>query len=142
MIITSGIFIFNNKNELLICHPTGHQMSLWSIPKGQVNVNEELIDAAIRETMEESNIDLSDKKKDLIYIGEQKYASKTAKIIHGFVYKFEEEINFDLKCTSIITGNYNFGKPENDIVKFESIEKALELLHESQSKLLKRYLKI
>jgi 8-oxo-dGTP pyrophosphatase MutT (NUDIX family) len=141
---SSGIFIFNYKNELLICHPTGGRHDTnWSIPKGQIDKNETTLEAAVRETLEETNIDLSDVIYDIKYVGTQQY-EKLNKSLISYVYKFNENIKFDLKCNSFVSefdeeGNkkWNGGKPENDVIKFVSIKEATNLLHEAQIKLLK-----
>ena len=119
-------------------------MQNWSIPKGMIDVNETPKEAALRETFEESNIDLSNEIDKIKYIGEQKYA-KYNKTIIGFICKIEN-IN-TLKCSSLIPllddkgrPNRNGGKPENDVVKFYSFKEAMKLLHEAQVKLIKNYL--
>ena len=47
--ITCGIFLFNNRDELLIVHPTFHPDKIWSIPKGMKMYNEAPLQAAVRE---------------------------------------------------------------------------------------------
>jgi ADP-ribose pyrophosphatase YjhB (NUDIX family) len=54
--ITAGTFL--NK-ELLICHPTNHPLTLWSIPKGKVESGEfYVLRPVTRKPYEETNIDL------------------------------------------------------------------------------------
>ncbi len=138
MNLTAGIFVFNHKNELLICHPTNGSWSKnWSIPKGQFEESETALRAAIRETFEESNINLISKTNEIKLVGKQKY-EKSDKVIIGFIYKFNEETTFNLKCTSLIKDTI---LPENDVVKFMEFNKAVKLLHEAQQKLILDYLK-
>ena len=66
--IAAGMFLINKNMNLLICHPTNHKPNFWSIPKGKVEALETFVDACVRETFEESNIDLSDYKLSLIHI--------------------------------------------------------------------------
>jgi len=140
-VFSCGVFIFNSDNELLICHPTGQPLQCnWSIPKGKMDLGENELETALRETYEESNVYLYDVKRHVKYMGTQKY-KKRNKFIVGFIYKFVHHKNLDLKCTSLIEqGNQNVGKPENDILKFVNIKIALKLLHEAQKKLLLNYL--
>jgi predicted NUDIX family NTP pyrophosphohydrolase len=59
--ISAGILLYRLTNkilEVLIVHPGGQywakkDLGAWSIPKGELNVNESLLDAAIREFQEE-----------------------------------------------------------------------------------------
>jgi ADP-ribose pyrophosphatase YjhB (NUDIX family) len=57
---TAGIFLVSKNGTILVGHPTNHSENFFSVPKGGVNKDEKLIDAAIRETYEESNVDVSD----------------------------------------------------------------------------------
>lgn len=59
--ISAGILLYRLKNkipEVLIVHPGGpfwakKDLGVWSIPKGELNDNESLLDAAVREFQEE-----------------------------------------------------------------------------------------
>ena len=87
MEISAGIFIINTDNTILIGHPTnGSWTKNWSIPKGKLEDNEDTIDAAIRETYEECNYNLSEFKNNLIDIGYGKYKRK-GKILFAYVFK-------------------------------------------------------
>lgn len=57
MVISCGTLIIYN-NKVLLCHPTGNVDGNYSPPKGIVNDNESYIDCAIRETFEETGIQL------------------------------------------------------------------------------------
>jgi len=135
---SSGIFIFNNKNEVCICHPTGTKWG-WSIPKGHIDDKETKLETALREVLEETNIDLYDFRDNIIYIGEQQYVSKK-KTLYAFFYKYKTDIKFDLKCNSYVPldSKWNPGLPENDIIKFVNVDVALELLQEAHKILLQR----
>ena len=59
MIITCGIYLFNNNGKLLIGHPTNHKPNIWTIPKGRVDEGEsDHFMVAKREIFEEANINL------------------------------------------------------------------------------------
>jgi len=143
MIISSGIFIFNDIGELLICHPTGGSFNVnWSIPKGKQESDETILQTAIRETYEECNVNLHDDSEQVIYISSQIYKTNK-KLIHGHYYKLISD-DIDLKCNSVIPNymdngklRWNGGKLENDILKFVSVDYAMSVLHEAQQKILK-----
>lgn len=64
MIKSAGLLIINKDNEILLCKPTSANMDkIYSIPKGKIEKDESIIDAAIRETFEEIGIKV---EKDLI----------------------------------------------------------------------------
>jgi len=136
--ISSGIFLINNNNELLVCHPTNHNPNFWSIPKGRVESDESLLDAAIRETYEETNILLT---KDLNFIAlpmvDYKHGNKA---LASFLFLEEENpsVNlksFEIKCMSMVSndGDSFF---EMDDFKWVSLNEAKEMLHETQSYLI------
>lgn len=53
---SAGILIIQG-NKMLVCHPTNHKwVDSYSIPKGEIDEGEDLVDAAIRETFEEVGI--------------------------------------------------------------------------------------
>jgi ADP-ribose pyrophosphatase YjhB (NUDIX family) len=135
---TCGLYIVNKDNKILICHPTFHSWDLWSIPKGKVEEGESYLEAAIRETEEETNINfnLAIGKIKFHDLGHTTYKSKR-KILVGFAV-LEKEFgpnmpfklaNIDIKCNSIVDGKDFL---ENDSFKWVTIEEAKELLHESQ----------
>jgi len=132
--IASGIFIVNKDNEVLICHPTNHLETLWSIPKGKVESDENKIEAAIRETKEETNIDLK-KVDSMIRLGPQKYVHNR-KILYPYLVL--ETLNpridfssFDIKCISKVSDDRG-DFPEMDDFKWVSFDEAKKLLHYTQ----------
>ena len=92
MKISAGtLILFNNK--VLLCHPTNSKwVESFGPPKGGVNEGETIIDAAIRETYEETSI-LIDKK---LLIGknpiEVRYKNKSGKT-YKKVFLFELKID-------------------------------------------------
>lgn len=75
------------KIYVLIVHPSGHKNDKWSIPKGNPNEGEELKEAAIRETYEETQVVAP---TDLSYIGVETYRSGK-KRVHCFAGKAPED---------------------------------------------------
>ena len=53
-VLSCGILVLDDRDELLLCHATG--TSRWDIPKGRREPGESEIEAAIRETSEESGL--------------------------------------------------------------------------------------
>ncbi len=133
-VIASGIFILNKEKEILICHPTNHPWDVWSIPKGKVEEGEDHIEAAVRETFEETNVDL--KNATLFHqLGKQVYNHKK-KEIHPFLFLEEENPKIDLssielKCNSNVPENRG-GFPEMDKFQWADIDTAKTYLHPTQ----------
>lgn len=137
MIESCGLFIVDKTGKLLICRPRGIKGDKdgWGIPKGKKDDGEELIDAAFRETLEESGLDLKKYKKDAVYMGSKNYVSKK-KRIHAWYLKIP--IYIDTKVLSCMVKEGEL--PEID--KYELIEITNELqyrIHEAQFRLLKEY---
>jgi len=140
MINTAGLFIINKNKELLIAHPTNHALSFWSIPKGAVDENEDELNAAIRETIEEVNVDLS--KYNVIHkltpIKYKGWNKKKKTIIPFVLFEWENPdidfTKFELKCNSIVE---NGGFPEMDMFKFHTIYDLDTTLHNTQVEVLK-----
>ena len=130
----SGIFLVRKDGKLLICHPTGHATSFWSIPKGKVEQGESFVDAAFRETWEETNLDLS-ASKNLRRLEPVIYTHKK-KMLHPFLFLESENLevewnNCEIKCNSNVPSDRgNF--PEMDAYKFVTLDEAKGLLHYTQ----------
>lgn len=132
--IAAGIFLVNKEKQVLICHPTNHPSNVWSIPKGKIEDGEEPIDAAIRETYEESNVDLS-KAESFIPLEVQTYSHKKKSIKAFLVLESKNpkvDFNsFELKCNSKVPKKEG-GFPEMDDFVWVDIEIARDLLHPTQ----------
>lgn len=89
MKISAGILLLLN-NKLLLCHPTNASwIGTYSPPKGLVDINEDLIDAAIRETYEEVGISI---KREQI-VDKFCVSYKKGRMVHKKVYLFKVNIN-------------------------------------------------
>jgi predicted NUDIX family NTP pyrophosphohydrolase len=106
--------------EVLIVHPSGNynRKAPWSIPKGLPEEGESLLDAARRETREETGVD----SLALELLGTIQY-TKTRKRVHAFV---GQPAGGDPHCASW----------EVDRAEFVPLERAAELLHPDQRPLL------
>jgi 8-oxo-dGTP pyrophosphatase MutT (NUDIX family) len=132
--IAAGIFLINKDSKLLVCHPTNHNPNFWSIPKGKVEDGEYYLDAAIRETYEETNIKLTF-AKNVIKMEPQTYSHKK-KILYPFVVFEKDNLHlnwdkFEIKCNSNVPQDRG-GFPEMDDYKWVSLDEAKTILHETQ----------
>jgi 8-oxo-dGTP pyrophosphatase MutT (NUDIX family) len=133
--IAAGMFLINKNMNLLICHPTNHKPNFWSIPKGKVEALETFVDACVRETFEESNIDLSDYKDKMIMLDSVNYSHKKKMLIPFVLFENDcEYLDLSLittQCNSNVPEERG-GFPEMDDYKWVTLEEAKELLHETQ----------
>ena len=119
MKISAGI-IFINENKILLGHSTGNKH--WDIPKGLIEDGEKPVDAAIRETKEETNITVF--QEELKDLGEFKYRSD--KKLHLFMCKeLTPDVN-DFKCESYFTHYSGKEMPEIDDLQWFLIDEAIE----------------
>ena len=88
------IVIFNEKDQILMIHEKRYTLGRleWEIPAGKVEDSEDIIDAAIREAMEETGCRL----KDLKYLCSQNPANGMSDcIVHVFAGRVESEGNIE-----------------------------------------------
>lgn len=128
------MFLVNKDGKLLVCHPTNHSQTFWSIPKGKVEDGEYYLDAAIRETYEETNINLTF-AKNVVKLESQTYSHRR-KILYPFVVFEKDNLHlnwggFDIKCNSNVPQERG-GFPEMDDYKWVSLDEAKPMLHETQ----------
>jgi predicted NUDIX family NTP pyrophosphohydrolase len=111
--------------EVLIVHPWGpyNRRAPWSIPKGRINPGEDLVEAARRETFEETGV----RAGPLHSIGSVDLA-RSRKRIHAFAGPAPA----DARPRS--------DQKEVDEAKFVAIDRARFLLHPAQVTLLDRLL--
>ncbi len=63
MIIAAGGVVFNDREQLLMIFRNG----IWDLPKGKIEINEDIRDCAIREVIEETgveNLEIVEKLQD------------------------------------------------------------------------------
>lgn len=93
--IASGLFIVKKDKKLLICHPTNHPKNFYSIPKGKVEDDEIFLEAAFRETYEETNLDLNGSTDFTIYpLNSVNYKHKK-KMLYPFLVLENKNSKFD-----------------------------------------------
>lgn len=135
-VIAAGIFIARNNGKVLICHPTNHQPDVWSIPKGKVEDGETLLEGALRETFEETNIYLGSNDNFIVYNLPPKTYRHKKKMIHPYLFLEIKDSTMDwdeqvIKCNSNVPDERG-GFPEMDEYKWATIEEARGLLHDTQ----------
>lgn len=122
---TSGVILLNKFNHVLILKPSGtiNKDAPWSIPKGQIDENEEPIDAAVRELEEEAGIIVE--PENLTFLGESKYKSGKKKI---YAFLAQDDQAKDMEPT------LNW---ENSDFAWVSPEIAMKVVHEAQAPFLR-----
>lgn len=137
MKLTCGIFLINNKNKILIGHPTNHAKDLWSIPKGQPKKGESNILTAFRDFEEETSIDLWNMDKITEKIGSFVYPNKKKTLV---AYQVSIKKTIPIKkihCTSMVHPKvYGEEVPEMDMFKWVTKDEAMILLHPVQREAL------
>jgi len=136
-VFTSGLFLVNKDNKILIGRATFSTPEMWSIPKGKIEEGEESFDAAIRETYEETNINLLGLDLNYNTLPIQTYTHKKKALVPFVLFEIDNpglDFNsFDIKCNSNVPeerGNF----PEMDAYAFKSIDELIEgeLIHYTQ----------
>ena len=128
MIISAGIIITDGKN-ILLGHSTGN--SHWDIPKGEVDMGEDYIKTAIRETSEEFGIIYLE--NDLIDLGLYSYLKK--KNLYLFKAIVTELPNPEsCNCSSFFLTKKGIELPEIDDFKIFSIKEGISKLNKSMQK--------
>jgi ADP-ribose pyrophosphatase YjhB (NUDIX family) len=132
MKISAGIII-KWKEKILLCHPTGKSWTnTFTPPKGGINPGEEIKDAAVRETLEETGITINSSQlvEEPILI---EYHSEKNKIYKN-VWLYTLVINelSEIGLTSDVVPKEQLQKEELDWAGFLSQE-------EAETKLFWRY---
>lgn len=132
----SGLFILRKDKKLLICHPTNHAPNFYSIPKGKIEEGESKFEAGLRETYEESNLDLKGTLDFLVYEMDSVGYKSGKKTLHPFLFVEILNSNFswettEIKCNSNVPIERG-GFPEMDGYRWVTLEEARDLLHETQ----------
>lgn len=127
-------FLIQCGDKFLLCHssrPDGIVTlddGQWGIPKGGCESKETELDAALRETLEETGIDLSNyayDKKPLL-----KYSTKSKKYVIFYANIADKSIlNKELVC---ITNVSETNRPENDDFIWATWDKAKEISIKNQ----------
>lgn len=120
---SAGILLYRlnkKKPEVLLVHPGGpfwvkKDNEAWSIPKGEIEPEEDLLQAAIRETVEEIGLKVKGK---FIALNPQK--QKSGKTIHAWAVKGD----FDISKIKSNTFEMEWPPKSGKKAQFPEIDKA------------------
>lgn len=137
--------IRDERLEVFLVHPGGpfwknKDTGAWSIPKGESDENEDLLETAKREFEEE--IGENPPKNNTAYIDLGEIRQKTGKIVHAWA--FEGDWKGPLRCQSFFELEWppRSGKkievPEVDKAEFFNIEEAKAKIISAQAELIER----
>ena len=140
----AGIFIVRKDKTLLICHPTNHEPNVWSIPKGKVEDGETNLQAAIRETYEETNLYLRGAIEfDIHELDGVNYTHGKKKLL-PFLFLENNlssinwvEVNKTIMCNSNVPDDRG-GFPEMDSYRWVTLDEAMGLIHYTQAACLNK----
>lgn len=90
--LSCGIVVLTEARELLLCHVTGQNH--WDLPKGGIDAGESPLEAALRETREETGLRLE--ASALVEIGRLRYTPK--KDLHLFAACTDRLPLADFRC--------------------------------------------
>jgi predicted NUDIX family NTP pyrophosphohydrolase len=128
--VSSGTLLYRSGHpgdglEVLLVHPSGNynKKSPWGIPKGLPDPNEELEDAARRETLEETGVLAG----ELRALGSIDY-KKSRKTVFAFEGPAPEGATPRCGCWEV------------DRAEFVPLERAREIIHPDQAPFLERLL--
>lgn len=137
MTYTCGIFLIDNRGKVLCCHITGRPRSgvgTWSIPKGLPDENESYPDAACRELMEETGLEIDVKK--ILPLKEVKYEKRSKTLVPFLSILKRSGDEIETKCYSFFETSTGSMCPEVDGFEWVDLDSAMLMLHESQSRCL------
>lgn len=133
--LSCGIVLLADSQELLLCHVTGQRH--WDLPKGGIHAGETPLQAALRETCEETSLCLDgDTALDL---GRLAYTDK--KDLHLFAVRSERLDTAKLRCDScFVERGSGRSRPEMDGFGWFAFERVGELCTSKMAELLTRRL--
>lgn len=137
--VTSCGLVIKSCDLYLICHPTGApKNSQWDIPKGLMEGTESKLETAYRETKEETGLNLIDVPGDVSIIGVFKYHKRNKKLVAFLLEAEQNLINEHIQCFSFIQKGKLKGRQEHDNFAWVSLDMAIELTHNTVSKVFKK----
>lgn len=138
MKLSCGIVLINSMGRILACKPHERPHQYYDVPKGEIDEGETPYECALRETFEETGLDLTD--QELIDCGEFTYIPNK-KNIHLFMCHYDIDNIENLVCTSMY---FNRDKkmlcPEISEYRFVTPEQIEEIFYPSLVPVLKNIL--
>ena len=139
--ISSGLLMYrirNNSMEFFLVHPGGpfwknQDRGAWGIPKGQVEENENLFDAAKREFFEETGIKPSG---NFVPLG--RVTQKSGKIVHAWAFEGDWSGLLRQNIIKTIWNGKEIKIPEVDKAGFFSVEETKKKRNPAQFEFVER----
>ena len=139
---SAGILLYRNNLEVLLVHPGGpfyinKDLGMWSIPKGEIENNEDVFSTAIREFQEETNCTIT--SNNIINLSSIKTPNKTIfiwAIKQDFNTKNFRSNNFSLEYPAKSGIIQSF--PEVDAIQWFTIKEAKLKINKNQVPFLER----
>ena len=103
--------LLTEAHELLLCHVTGQRH--WDLPKGGIHANESPLQAALRETSEETGLELA--PAEALDLGRHAYTAK--KDLHLFACLSDRFDAKQLRCNSFFIERLT-GRPRPEMDGF------------------------
>lgn len=130
MVESAGLVVYRHVGEqleVLLVHPSGNynRRAPWGIPKGLPDEGESLTDAAVRETREETGVNVGEVAAKLVALGHIDY-TKSRKRVHAFAVEAPAD-------AAPHTASW-----EVDRAEFVLMEEAERLMHPDQKAFLDR----
>lgn len=141
--VSAGLLMYRRENgniEVLLIHPGGpfwknKDLGAWSIPKGEVNNNENEFDAAKREFFEETGV-----KPEGNFISLNPIRQKGGKIVKAWAFEGNcdptkiKSVTFKMEWPPKSGMEKEF--PEADRAEFFELEKAKQKINQAQVQFL------
>ncbi|MEO7055345.1 MAG: NUDIX domain-containing protein [Caldimonas sp.] len=129
--LSCGIVLFAESRELLLCHVTGQRH--WDLPKGGIHAGESPLQAALRETCEETGLCLDGAAA--LDLGRHAYTAK--KDLHLFAMLTERVDPRELHCDScFVERGTGRERPEMDGFGWFGFDRVAELCTPKLAELL------
>lgn len=109
--LSCGVVLLTGSGELLLCHVTGQRH--WDLPKGGIHADETPLQAALRETVEETGLALA--PADALDLGRHAYTAK--KDLHLFAFLSQRFDPALLRCDSFFIERLT-GRPRPEMDGF------------------------
>jgi 8-oxo-dGTP pyrophosphatase MutT (NUDIX family) len=136
MSTSCGVLLFSPRRELLLCHATGS--AHWDIPKGISEPGESPRETAVRETREETGLQLD--PTGLLDLGRKAY--RPGKDLHLFA-AWSERIDLGgCACSSQFRDRHGRLLPEADAFEWTPFERLPQRCAKSMTKVLTQQLSL
>jgi len=133
--LSCGILLLADSDELLLCHVTGQRH--WDLPKGGIHAGESPLEAALRETCEETGLSLG--REATLDLGQLPYTTKKA--LHLFAIRSARIDVRELRCDSCFVERASGReRPEMDGFGWFGFDRIDELCTPKMAELLTRRL--